>query len=179
MFQILEYRAKEQSIPLRNAYWAFMRENNFSARQLVFLDETHCKPNDLRRKYGLSMRGVPAFMYVNRSAHGIGNGCSGICAMSLRGMISVTIQQRMINQEVFMNTLVNEVLPQMNPYPMPESVLIMDNAATHNHEEVVECCRLVGVKAVFLPPYSYDFNPIEFAYHQFKQYIRDKWQMHL
>jgi transposase len=118
------------------------------------------------------MRGVPAFMYVNRSAHGIGNGCSGICAMSLRGMISVTIQQRMISQEVFLNALVNEVLPQMN-------VLILDIAVTHNHEEFVECCRLVGVKAVFLPPYSYDFNPIEFAYHQFKQYIRDKWQMHL
>ena len=52
--EVLEYRAREQSVPLRALYWQFIRR--FSARQIVFFDETHVKPNDLRRKYGLSMQ---------------------------------------------------------------------------------------------------------------------------
>jgi transposase len=81
----------------------------------------------------------------------------------------------MINNLTFMDNLLNEVLPQMNPYPQTESVLIMDNAATHNHQQVYDLCDQFGVLAVFLPPYSYNFNPIELAFHQAKQYIRTKW----
>jgi hypothetical protein len=48
----------------------------------------------LRRKYGVSFKGIPPFIYIDRSAHGFGRGCSGMCAMSIKGMISsVTVKR--------------------------------------------------------------------------------------
>ena len=34
-----------------------------------------------------------------------------------------------------------------------------------------------GVVIIFLPPYSYDYNPIEPSFHQGKQYMRTTWGM--
>ncbi len=104
---MLEYRAREQCSPLRALYWQYIRR--FTARQIVFFDETHAKPNDLRRKYGLSLRGLPAFMYVNSSAHGVGTGTCGMCAISLRGMLSTTVTTERVNNLLFMQTLEHEV----------------------------------------------------------------------
>ena len=36
-------------------------------------------------------------------------------------------------------------------------------------------CVRFGVVCVFLPPYSYDFNPIETSFHEGKQFIRRTW----
>lgn len=60
----------------------------------------------------------------------------------------------------------------MNPFPQPKSILIMDNASVHNHLDVVNLCAEFRVHCMFLPPYSYDFNPIEPSFHQCKQHIR-------
>ena len=60
--KVLEYRAMEQSAPLRQLYRVFI--SRFDSRMLVFFDETHLAPNDIRRKYGLSFKNMPAFWYV-------------------------------------------------------------------------------------------------------------------
>ena len=60
----------------------------------------------------------------------------------------------------------------MSPFPAPESVLVMDNAPTHDHDAIHALCARFGVICVFLPPYSYDLNPIELSFHEAKQYIR-------
>lgn len=71
----------------------------------------------------------------------------------------------------------------MNPYPGPNSVLIIDNAKIHKCQalqEVIEAAgtfpmftflleKLPDVKGlgcllIFLPPYSPDLNPIEEAF---------------
>jgi hypothetical protein len=66
-------------------YMGFVRE--YSASQLVFYDETHTDPNNLRRNYGYSYEGIPAFMRVS-SYLGIDHSCSGLCALALDGMMS-------------------------------------------------------------------------------------------
>jgi len=147
----------------------------FSARQSVFFDESHTAPNDLRRKYGLSYKGLPAFYYVDKSAHGEGTGCSALCAISLDAMLSITTTTTRVDRDFFMHTLEFEVLPKMSPFPLPRSVLIMDNAPQHDHIEVQNLCQRYGVVCMFLPPYSYDFNPIEPCFHEAKQYVRNHW----
>ena len=59
--KVLEYRAKEQSEPLRHIFKAVLSQ--FTASQLCFLDETHTASKDLRRKHGYGGRGAPAFVY--------------------------------------------------------------------------------------------------------------------
>lgn len=82
------------------------------------------------------------------------------------------------------------LLQHMNPYPEPRSVLVMDNCAIHHVEGVAELCaercvsfwtisifpwfnlHLRGVKLLYLPPYSPDFNPIEECFSYMKGVIR-------
>lgn len=65
----------------------------------------------------------------------------------------------------------------MNPYPEPNSVIVLDNCSTHKSAALrevvkqsgtVQChsfchalTRTTGCLLIFLPPYSPDYNPIE------------------
>jgi transposase len=85
-------------------------------------------------------------------------------------------------------SFIEGLLNQMQPFPAPNSVIIMDNCRIHKMPEMrtmIEA-RFVysglltiaiynfdrGNKIVFLPPYSPDFNPIEQAFSAIKAYIR-------
>ena len=52
-------------------------------------------------------------------------------------------------------------LPQMNPYPEPRSVLVLDNCRIHHNEALVDMVRAAGCLILYLPAYSPDLNPIE------------------
>lgn len=52
----------------------------------------------------------------------------------------------------------------------------MDNASFHHSERIEEMCLSAGVKLVYLPPYSPDFNPIEEFFAELKAFIRRNWK---
>ena len=60
----------------------------------------------------------------------------------------------------------------MNPFPGKNSVIIMDNARIHHDETLVESVEEVGGKVVYLPPYSPDFNPIEYSFSVIKHVLK-------
>jgi transposase len=60
----------------------------------------------------------------------------------------------------------------MNPFPQKNSVLVMDNAQIHHNEFLVNFIESIGCKVLFLPPYSPDFNPIEFAFSSIKNWLK-------
>ena len=77
----------------------------------------------------------------------------------------------------------------MQPYPAPNSVIVMDNCRIHKAPEIQEMIEeryiklirsfifyywinLRGMRLEFLPAYSPDFNPIELAFSVIKAYIR-------
>jgi hypothetical protein len=130
LYQALQIHAKEQSEPLRMFYRAFMK--SFTNSQLAFIDETHVKPTDFRRKYGYGFDGLPAFVSLPNSAHGEDIAACGIAAIDYTGLFSFQTYTRTINSDDFYDNLINEVLPKMNSYPNPRSVLVLDNAPTHN-----------------------------------------------
>ncbi len=137
----------------------------YNARQLVFVDETHCNQEAYLRKYGWSMIGEPAFIYTtNYNIHGT-RAVSGIAALALDGVLSVSIRD-IVDQDVFLLALQYDILPLMQPWPEPRSVLILDNASVHNK---------LGVVCLYLPPYSFDFNPIELVFHLAKAELRRKY----
>src|SRR5437773_7762281 len=51
-------------------------------------------------------------------------------------------------------------------------VVVMDNLAAHKARPVRELIEQSGATVRFLPPYSYDFNPIEAAWALIKKRIR-------
>jgi hypothetical protein len=111
-------------------------------------------------------------MRIHNAAHGEGSSISAICSLSLDGMRSIRIVRETVDGDTFIRCLEEDIFPNMNPFPLPRSVLILDNASVHRHEEIFFLCQERGILVYFLPPYSYDFNPLELAFHQAKHHIR-------
>ncbi|EUC54560.1 DDE family endonuclease [Rhizoctonia solani AG-3 Rhs1AP] len=60
----------------------------------------------------------------------------------------------------------------MNPFPGPNSVIVMDNCRIHKNAGVLNMITESGCKYEFLPPYSPDLNPVEPAFAKFKQLLK-------
>ena len=52
----------------------------------------------------------------------------------------------------------------MNEFPLPNSVLVIDNASIHKVDGIQELVEGRGARLTYLPAYSPDFNPIELAF---------------
>jgi transposase len=51
-------------------------------------------------------------------------------------------------------------------------LVIMDNLQPHKNEQTLALLEQVGAKALFLPPYSPDLNPIEMMWSKVKHALR-------
>jgi len=52
-------------------------------------------------------------------------------------------------------------------------LLLIDNAAIHHTQAVVDAIHATGAIVIFLPPYSPDFMPCEELFAQAKTWIRE------
>ena len=51
-------------------------------------------------------------------------------------------------------------------------IVVMDNLSAHNHEQAIKRIHDAGAHALFTPPYSPQFNPIEKAWAKLKDIVR-------
>ena len=54
----------------------------------------------------------------------------------------------------------------------------MDNASFHHSERIEQMCTAVGVKLLYLLPYSPDLNPIEEFFAELKMFIKRSWSIY-
>jgi transposase len=103
------------------------------------------------------------------------------------GILGLHITEGSFDTEKF-KLFISDLLDQMNPWPQPNSTIVMDNCQIHKDHDILEMieARYVrcpstyhgadmdpsGMKYLFLPPYSPDFNPIELAFSAIKAWIR-------
>jgi hypothetical protein len=109
-------------------------------------------------------------------------------ALSLDGVLYCHIVEGSFNGKLFFN-FIRGLLDQMQPYPAPNSVIVMDNCRIHHNpliREMIETrcvcwtvdllcvvnARRSGMRLEYLPAYSPDFNPIEQAFSVIKNYVR-------
>ncbi|OJT10703.1 hypothetical protein TRAPUB_12796 [Trametes pubescens] len=156
----------------RMAYKMLIGEH-FQPHHLVFADETHFNRITLRRRFGWAPLGHRA---RRRDFFVRGKRYSILPAISLDGVIHLTVQDHSYTGEEFAD-FVQGVLGQMQPWPLPNSVLVMDNASIHRVPEIREMveARLIqyrGMRLVYLPGYSPDLNPIEEAFSALKSWLR-------
>lgn len=84
-------------------------------------------------------------------------------ALSLNGIISCQIVEGSFNSQLF-GSFIEGILDCMNPFPLPNSVIVMDNCHMHKDPEVLDWIKARGMWVEFLPPYSSEINPIEQAF---------------
>lgn len=60
----------------------------------------------------------------------------------------------------------------LKPTLSAEDVLLLDNFSVHRSKLVINTLEECGIKYLFLPPYSPDFNPIELLWAFMKSVLR-------
>lgn len=92
-------------------------------------------------------------------------------ALSLDGILHLEVVEGAITGDIF-RQFVQGLLPRMNEWPLPNSVLVMDNATIHKVEGIREMVEERGARILYLPAYSPDLNPIELAFSSIKAWLR-------
>ncbi|KNE88812.1 hypothetical protein PSTG_17749 [Puccinia striiformis f. sp. tritici PST-78] len=103
-----------------------------------------------------------------RSTHGY----NIIPAISTTGLVAHMVQEETVERFDFEYFLEHILLPSMNPYPAPRSVLVLDNAQIHHNGRVAQLVEEQGCLIQYLPPYSPDLNPIEKGFSVYKSVLR-------
>lgn len=151
----------------RSAYCVLIGEL-YSREQLVFVDESAMDRRLTYRTHGWALKGKRA----SKKGHfKRGKKYSVLPAISLDGILDISVVEGSFNTRLF-EDFVESLVGVMNPYPLANSVLIMDNCKIHKSQYVADLCESKGIELVFLPPYSPDFNPIELAFSSIKAWIR-------
>jgi transposase len=132
--------------------------------QLVFIDEMGATRN-LETDYGRSQKGQRA---VGPKPTAKGTRVSTVGALSSKGLETTMCFEGTMNGEVFLAFLTRWLLPILKT----GQVLIVDHASPHRCAEVIKLLKQVGVKVIFLPPYSPHLNPIELCWSKVKTILR-------
>ena len=60
----------------------------------------------------------------------------------------------------------------MNPFPGPQSILVMDNVSFHHNGQIAKLIENHGCRLIYLPAYLPDLNPIEKGFSVLKARLR-------
>lgn len=163
-------RAKERNPDLRDKYVHEISE--FHSYQLIFVDESGCDKRAGIRRTGWSPLGITP---VQVSKFHRDKRYQILPAYDQDGIVLSRIFQGSTDAIIFEDFMA-ELLQHCKKWPDERSVVVMDNASFHHSERIEEMCLSAGVKLVYLPPYSPDFNPIEEFFAELKAFIRRNWK---
>ena len=141
---------------------------HYRPEQLVFADESHFNRLTLRRPYAWAKRGDRASRYEFQFR---GSKYSILPALSLDGILHLEVVENAVTGAAF-RRFVEGLLPRMNKWPLPNSVLVIDNASIHKVAGIRELVEEHGMRLMFLPSYSPDLNPIELSFSSIKAWLR-------
>ena len=137
--------------------------------QLVFIDETSKDGRDSFRRYARSKKGTKA---VVRLPFSRGNRVSVLACLDYKGFMAWKCTSGTFSRKRFHNAFSEKVVLHLNPWPLPRSIVIMDNAKIHMFKELEDAVHQRGAKLIYLPPYSPELNPIEVCFGQLKRWIQ-------
>ena len=72
----------------------------------------------------------------------------------------------------FLGAFNRDFLNILNPWPMPNSIVIIDNAKIHMCKEFLDAIHSRGALIFFLPSYCPEYNPIEIGFSLIKRFIQ-------
>ena len=121
--------------------------------KLVYVDESGFEQNTYR-PYAWSMKGKKA--YGDKTGVRLRR-TNLIAAKRGKELLAPYLYEQTTTSQWFNQGLEHSLLKELTP----GSTIIMDNAAFHKKESIRHILKSHGHRALFLPPYSPDFNPIE------------------
>ncbi|KAF7374023.1 DDE family endonuclease [Mycena sanguinolenta] len=153
----------------------------YRADQLLFVDEAACNRNTAKRGWGWALVGEEARRHdiyirgvkcvVIHFLFSLFHDLSGILSCPLFLWMVSYVLAGSYTAATF-NSFIDGLLDNMNPYPGPNSVIVMDNASIHKSAALHPMIEQRGMRLEYLPPYSPDYDPIEEGFSTLKVWIR-------
>ena len=132
--------------------------------RLVFLDESGARTN-MTHSYARAPRGQRVIEHAPA-----GHWCTTTMLGALRWdrFEAPLVIEGAMDSVVFRGYVERMLVPTLRP----GDVVVMDNLSPHKTVGVQEAIEAAGATVRYLPPYSPDFNPIEFMWSKVKQHLR-------
>lgn len=125
----------------------------------------------LYREYGWSERGKPLLGKVSgRKFKRVGI----VAAQMGKSVIEPLQYDGTMDSTLFEAWFETRLLPSLTE----SSVIVMDNASFHRKNKLYPLVQKVGIRLIFLPPYSPELNPIEQFWAWLKRYLRKTLPFH-
>lgn len=135
------------------------------SEKLVFLDES-AMHLAMSRSHAWVQRGDE---FVDRLPVNWGKyNLTLLGAIRLSGWVVLNSIYGSANKERFVHWFRSKLIPELKR----GDVVVMDNLSAHHDARVAAACSRAGVRLLYLPPYSPDFNPIESGWALQKQHVR-------
>jgi transposase len=159
-------RAAEQDRPdvqQARAEWPELLAN-LDCNRLIFLDETWATTN-MARTHGYAPAGE---RLLDAVPFGHWKTTTFVAGLTTTGFIAPMVLDGAMDGLTFAS-YVEQVLAREC---QAGDVVIMDNLPAHKTALVRRALEAAGIRYIYLPPYSPDFNPIEKAFSKLKRLLR-------
>ncbi|KAJ0390669.1 hypothetical protein P43SY_010618 [Pythium insidiosum] len=166
--KVLERRAREAAPMEILTYKAKLAAFYTYPEQLIFIDETAKKGVDAMRKYAWAPRGKKAIVQVPFRK---GSRVSVLAACDTRGFVAWVTTDGTFSRCNFHAAFIEKVVPLLNPWPLPRSIVVLDNARIHMYRELEDAVHQCGALLLYLPPYCPHLNPIEVYFGRLKRWL--------
>ena len=133
-------------------------------KKLVFIDET-AATTKMTRFYGRAPQGK---RLVDKVPHGHWKTTTFICGLRYDGVTAPFVLDGPMDGPHFL-AYVEQILA---PTLKKGQIVFLDNVATHKVDGVKQAIEARGARAIFLPAYSPDLNPIEQFFARLKSFLR-------
>lgn len=142
----------------------FDGQTELDPERLIFIDESGLNTK-MARLRGRCRRGERLRMAI---PHGHWRTTTFVAGLRLTGLDAPMLLDRPMNGAAFLAYVRRVLVPTLRP----GDVVVMDNLGCHKSTMVRAAIEAAGAELCFLPPYSPDFNPIEFAFAKLKTLLR-------
>lgn len=171
-------RQKIYTISARYCEWKLVLfwqkyQDCFTIEQLLFTDESGVKTFDVMRKFQYFWRGQRS---PYRNIYIAGKTHTMIPVMSIHGVLDYSVfpvpknsDVRGTNTAMFKRFVKNHILPHLQPFPLPHSVV---RASIHFRPDVVDVIEQRGGKFFATAPYCPWDNPTEQLHSWIKSWLK-------
>jgi putative transposase len=152
---------KERCPDERSAYCTELAEIKQCGRTLVYVDESGFQAESIRR-YAYAPKGERVFDLISSQR---ARKTTLVAARIADQFTAATLFEGSCNAERFNPWLEAELCPRL----CCNDVVIMDNARSHKTKRTRALIESSGGTLMYLPPYSPDYNPIEYDFAHLKR----------
>ena len=167
--KVLTKRAREATADAIDSFYLSLEAFYQSQDQLLFIDETAKDNRASIRKLAWSRINTRAIV---KASFERGTRYSFLAAYDITGFIASHCTTGTFTRHSFHKVMIEQIIPLMNPYPLPRSILILDNAKIHCYAALVNAVEKIGALVFFLPPYCPHLSPIEIGFALMKGWIQ-------